>query len=173
MLESRTFLGQFLKKCLISLCCFCLLAENPDFDPLKIAAGEEKSSTQESSQANEGSKVALVSSVNINGPNATVVIRNLSNESAGAQFKVIFLDKNGAESRNQLISAYVEPGGSQEFSFYLTADETSVVVTPVGRVNRKRGSTPKKLVESSTETSFDSPPPPSEQIEDFSYPSGD
>jgi len=154
MLKSRTFPGQLLISCLISFC-FSTFAENPDFDPLKIAAGEEKNISKDKRSEEDGSKPALVSSVNFNGPNVTVVIRNTSRKAAGAQFRVKFLNKDGSLSRSEMINAYVEPNGSDEFGFYLSSDETNVVVEPIQALKPRAVPVPRQKAEEAPQENFD------------------
>jgi hypothetical protein len=53
-----------------------------------------------------------------------------------------------------LISAYVEPNGSKEFGFYLSSDETSVTVEPIGAMKLRAVAVPRKAEEVPQE-SFD------------------
>jgi hypothetical protein len=154
MLKSHTFLGQLLISCLISFC-FGAFAENPDFDPLKIAVGEEKNGSKDKLSEENSSKPALVSSVNFNGPNVTVIIRNTSRKSTSGQFRVKFLNRDGSLSRSELISAYVEPNGSKEFGFYLSSDETSVTVEPIEAMKPRAVAVPRKAEEEVPQESFD------------------
>jgi len=154
MLKSHTFLGQLLISCLISFC-FSAFAENPDFDPLKIAAGEEKNGSEDKLSEETSSKPALVSSVNFNGPNVTVIIRNTSSKSTSGQFRVKFLNIDGSPSRSELISAYVEPNDSKEFGFYLSSGETSVIVEPIKARQPRTGAVPRKAEGEVPQESFD------------------
>jgi len=154
MLKSHTFLGQLLISCLISFC-FSALAENPDFDPLEIAAGEEKNGSKDKLSEENSSKPALVSYVNFNGPNVTVIIRNTSSKSTSGQFRVKFLNSDGSLSRFELISAYVEPNGSKEFGFHLSSGETSVTVEPIEAMKPRAVAVPRKTEEEAPRESFD------------------
>jgi len=154
MLKSHTFLGQLLISCLISFF-FSAFAENPDFDPLEIAAGEEKNGSKDKLPEENSSKPALVSSVNFNGPNVTVIIRNTSRKSTSGQFRVKFLNRDGSLSRSELISAYVEPNDSKEFDFNLYSGENNVIVEPIGARQSRTGAVPRKAEEEAPRESFD------------------